>query len=1715
QDLLAFTNTSTATFGNVAASYNAAIGVLSLSSAGATATVAQWQAALRAVTYANSSDTPSTASRTISFVANDGSLSSAASTKALSVTAANDAPAVTTSGGSSAFTQGGPAVTVDAGLTVADADNTTLASGTVSITANFASGQDLLAFTNTSTATFGNVAATYDAATGVLSLSSAGATATIAQWQAALRAVTYNDSSTTPSTAARTISFVVNDGSANSAASTKTVSLTAHRTFVVTNTNDAGAGSLRQAILDANASAGADTIVFNIPGAGIEVIAPTSALPTLSDAVTIDGTTQPGASSSPLIEIDGVAAGASSNGLTFSAASSGSSVKGLIVVRFAGAGIVVNGASGFALTDAYLGTDTSSAAGLGNGSNGIMMLNASNVVIGGTAASDRNVMSGNGLTGIYANGGSNISVMGSYVGVNAAGTAALANGNDGILYSSVANGTIGSTAAGGGNLLSGNATRGIEITASSSGIVVVGNAIGVNAGGTAAVANGTHGIGITNSSGVTIGGTAAGSGNLISGNASYGIDVGGGSAGALIEGNLIGTDAAGTAALGNKTGVYVEAGASGVTIGGTSGAARNVVSGNAYDGIVFASTTAGSFIQGNYIGTDIGGANAVPNAAGQNGAGIRIASGSAGVTIGGTAAGAGNVVSGNGSRGIWIQAGANTVQGNLIGLNAAGTAALGNNEVGLTVDGGTVQQIGGTTSGARNVISGNLYEGIFINASTISGTQIQGNYIGTDAAGTVAVANGRDAGISLFNASGVTIGGTAAGAGNLISGNAGGGIYVASAGDQVISPGVNLTASAPSTGNSILGNSIYANGDLGIELGRDGVTPNDAGDADTGANNLQNFPVITSVVRGAGTTAVGGSFNSVASTSFLIQFFANATADASGHGGGQRFLGSVTVTTDASGDATFNPTLSAAVARGEWISATATNQSTGDTSEFGLDVQAPVNHAPLGANHTATTPEDTAYTFTAADFTFIDPNDPTADAFAAVKITTLPGAGTLTDNGVAVVAGASVDKADLDAGRLVFTPAANANGAGYAAFTFQVQDNGGTLNGGADTDPTPRTMTINVTPVDDAPVLSPSGGATAYTENGAPLAVDAGLTIADIDNATLASATVSITTNFASGQDLLAFTNTSSATFGNVAASYDAATGVLSLSSAGATATIAQWQAALRAVTYANSSDTPSTAGRTISFAVNDGSLSSAASTKALSVTAVNDAPVVTPSGGTTAYTENGAPLAVDAGVTVSDADTATLASATVSITVNFAAGQDLLAFTNTSSATFGNVAASYNAAIGVLSLSSAGATATVAQWQAALRAVTYANSSNNPSTASRTIAFAVNDGSLSSAASTKSLSVTAVDDAPVVTTSGGTTAYTENGAPLAVDAGLTVADVDNTTLASATISITANFAAGQDLLAFTNTSSATFGNVAASYDAATGVLSLSSAGATATLAQWQSALRAVTYANSSDTPSTASRTIAFAVNDGSLSSAASTKALSVTAVNDAPVVSASGGGTAYTENGAPLVVDAGLTVADADTATLASATVSITANFASGQDLLAFTNTSSATFGNVAASYNAATGVLSLSSAGATATVTQWQAALRAVTYANSSNNPSTASRTIAFTVSDGSLNSNTSHKALSVTAVNDAPAITPSGGATAYTENGAPLAVDAGLTVADIDNTTLASATVSITVNFAAGQDLLAFTNTSSATFGNVAASYNAATGVLSLSSAGATAT
>lgn len=268
----------------------------------------------------------------------------------------------------------------------------------------------------------------------------------------------------------------------------------------------------------------------------------------------------------------------------------------------------------------------------------------------------------------------------------------------------------------------------------------------------------------------------------------------------------------------------------------------------------------------------------------------------------------------------------NTVQGCYIGLNATGTVAVPNGRTGIQVLWGARDNvIGGTTPELRNVIAGNKAYGIEIYGAGTEGTRVLGNFLGTDATGLLPIPNTAN-GIQLYGgAARNTIGGTAAGAGNHIAFNGGDGIRIADAG---------------SVGNTLRGNVLFGNSGLGINLvggSQDsfGVTANDAGDADTGPNNLQNAPVIADVVVSSDGTTVLGSLNSTPGASFALDFYASPDAHRSGYGEGARYLGSTTATADTSGNASFVLRLAGALPN-PFVTVTATNTATGDTSEFSL-----------------------------------------------------------------------------------------------------------------------------------------------------------------------------------------------------------------------------------------------------------------------------------------------------------------------------------------------------------------------------------------------------------------------------------------------------------------------------------------------------------------------------------------------------------------------------------------------------------------------------------------------------------------------------------------------------------------------------------------------------------------------------------------------------------
>ena len=797
--------------------------------------------------------------------------------------------------------------------------------------------------------------------------------------------------------------------------------------FDVTTINDSGAGSLRQAMLDANTTAnaadGPDVIRFSI-GSGLKSIRPLSPLPSLTDSVTIDATTQPGYAGDPLIELDGTNLSGYS-GLTLAAGNC--TIKGLVINRFY-FGIQVGGSGGSLIAGNYIGTDASGNPATGSPSHYGVYVYSPNNMIGGTGSGAGNLISGNFYYGVYLNDSvsNGTMVQGNKIGSNAAGTAGLGGQSDGI-YAYATNATIGGAVAGAGNLISGNSSYGLVLD-HCNGQVVQGNTIGPNAAGTSSLGGQFYGIDAYSTTNLTIGGTASGAGNLISGNSSNGVYLSG-SSGVVMQGNTIGPNAAGTASLGGQITGVTASSMTGITIGGTASGAGNLVSGNSSFGLD-AEYGSGMVIQGNRIGT---------NATGSAGLGMQLygvqASSTTNLAIGGTAVGAGNLVSGNSYVGVYLPGidGA-AIQGNTIGPNAAGTAALVGQSYGIFTNTATNVTIGGAGSGAGNLISGNSIAGVYANSG--SGIVVQGNKIGPNAAGTAGL-GGQSNGVYAYQTS-ATIGGTSAGAGNVIAFNSRNGVTVPS-----------FAAVA------IRRNAIFSNGSLGIDLGDNGVTANDAGDADSGPNNLQNYPMITGATIQAGTMTIAGSLNSTPNSTFTIELFSNTAPNSSGYGEGQVYLGTFTVTTNALGNASFSVPVTAPAVPHPYLTATATD-SAGNTSEFSLALRE--NSVPIAATYFTTLLEDGAVNIPV----LANDSDPDGDALFVTGATQ-------GIHGATAIFGNSIR----------YAPAQDFNGSDF--FSYSISDG----LGGAAT----AFVQVTVLPVNDAPTFAPGGPIIVDEDSGTYSAV--------------------------------------------------------------------------------------------------------------------------------------------------------------------------------------------------------------------------------------------------------------------------------------------------------------------------------------------------------------------------------------------------------------------------------------------------------------------------------------------------------------------------------------------------------------------------------------------------------------------------------------------------
>ncbi len=662
-----------------------------------------------------------------------------------------------------------------------------------------------------------------------------------------------------------------------------------------------GVTSLREAMCAANVNPGADTIEFDISGCGSGcTILPTVALPILTDdSTTIDGYSQNGASPATgaaaatiLVQIDGSLV-AANNGINI--ASTGNLVRGLAINRFPWNGVAIGGTGvvGNTITGNHIGLDLTGMVDLGNGFDGIFIgLGAQNNLVGGDEPAERNVISGNELEGIAIHGSETAGniVSGNYIGTSADGLAALANTLAGMrIYGGGHNNTIGGDTEGEKNIISGNLTEGVLIEGEEAiDNVISGNYIGTDVTGMAALPNLSDGIELDSAIDNLVGGDEAGERNVISGNSEKGIYINGSAAtGNVVSGNYIGVDVTGATALPNDS-VGVQVASPDNLIGGDSPGARNVISGNGDDGVYINGWDGtDNVVSGNFIGVDATGAVALPN----QDDGVTIAAGRNNL-IGGISPEARNVISGNGDDGVVILyniASGNIVSGNYLGVDAGGNSAIPNINHGVFIDlGAHHNEIGGDTVGARNVISGNGGSGVGIGGldptNPTEFNNVLNNYIGVAADGTTALGNGRSGVHFSVNAPDNFIGPY-----NIIAYNGWDGVAV----DTPLS-----------VGNIITNNSIFSNGDLGIDL-------------TNGGNNQTPAPTILSAPSGPGVitgAALPGS---------VVQVFTSRLPD----GEGEIHLG----TTVAGGAGDY--TLPVTHMQYPYLTATATD-STDGTSEF-------------------------------------------------------------------------------------------------------------------------------------------------------------------------------------------------------------------------------------------------------------------------------------------------------------------------------------------------------------------------------------------------------------------------------------------------------------------------------------------------------------------------------------------------------------------------------------------------------------------------------------------------------------------------------------------------------------------------------------------------------------------------------------------------------------
>ncbi|CAN5614826.1 hypothetical protein BH11PLA2_BH11PLA2_51530 [soil metagenome] len=738
-------------------------------------------------------------------------------------------------------------------------------------------------------------------------------------------------------------------------------------TFTVVNLNDSGTGSLRQALVGANSTPGADVVDFSITGS---IALTSTSLPIITESVQIDGTTAPGFAGTPLVQFNFNNFG----GLVFGQGSANSKLLSLGVINAAGAGVTLS-STDMLITGNTIGLLLDGVTVAGNSGDGIALTStALRNTIGGTTAANRNLISGNAGHGISIDGGVNNLIIANFIGTDITGNLDRGNGGNGILltHGAIAN-TIGGTTSAAvqftgkapdGNLISGNAANGILITIGSASNTVAANFIGTNLAGTADLGNSLDGVAITDgSNGNSLLGTFVNLQpfifyNIMSGNDGNGLRIRD-SNNSTIQANFFGLGSDNNTPVANTlNGVVIEGSSANTTMGGII-PLGNVVAANGKNGVVLQDTASGYISFNTFAGVA---AFTQVTTLGNTLAGFLITS------TGGNNILRTNVISENGTSGIELTGSARGVQivQNIIGLNTGGTLPMGNKGNGIEISGDAHDNIIGGPQDTFsiipiNAIAANGGYGVAV-LGTAHNNRIDFSHIGTNLTGTPtvdtpAVGNtkggvllgtgttgttigSRDAnfptvisgnlgaGLELNGTSQNTILGTFIGVsrdGITALGNAGDGIAVTNSSDNAIGTG-NVIAFNTGNGISLLSgshngihqNSIYANTLTGIVEA-------------PGTNSDQTAPFVTTATILPDGIRVTGTLTSTPNTNFTIEFFADTLGNPLGEG--RSYLGSLPVRTDATGYVSYAFIASLPVAGSKFVTATATDPSN-NTSVF-------------------------------------------------------------------------------------------------------------------------------------------------------------------------------------------------------------------------------------------------------------------------------------------------------------------------------------------------------------------------------------------------------------------------------------------------------------------------------------------------------------------------------------------------------------------------------------------------------------------------------------------------------------------------------------------------------------------------------------------------------------------------------------------------------------